>query len=95
MKFLPKYKVFEFVSLSYAKAKEREGFRVIGFQKARNMFTHIGKDVLFDNDSETGKLTAIAPIEKGKFVYYYGTIERVRDKKVFTSRRLITTLEKI
>ena len=94
MRFLPKYKIFEHVSLSYVKARQREGLKVMGFQTALAMFQHIGKDVLF-NGTDTGKLISIDPIQRGEMIRYYGTIERVRGEHTFTSRKLISTLEKI
>jgi len=57
------------------------------------MFRHIGKQVLFNG--EQGKLISIDPVQKGRMIRYYGTIERIRGENTYTSKKLISTLEKV
>ena len=85
------YKLFESLSKFFAEKSRKEGFRVVGFAEATKMIPYIGRYVIVEG--EKCKLTSIEPIKHNGFMKYYGVIERIRGKKTFVSRKLVSTLK--
>ena len=88
---LRKYKLFESVSKIWADRKRGEGCIIIGYEEARKLWDHIGKDIIFDVDQK-GVLKGIEPLQRGRWVKYYAVIEIKRASKTFTSRRMVKTV---
>jgi|GEM_PF-3628865 len=74
---------------------EEKGY-IHGDRLVTKMRHHIGKNVnVTGGMGEVCKLLSIDVFDVGGILRYYGTIERIRGKKSFKSRRMLTHIQPV